>query len=292
MATVRATEQNFEAHLLMRGSWVSTSGQTVWPAPRIWPRVRGCGGAPPGCGVRKGGHRRRAGARHRLRRSVHSKSDVIRDGVLLATLPGARPAAALDALIGKVRTIDMGRGPPRLEAHRDEGATGREGGERLMCRRADCPKCGRPTYAGCGMHVEQVLGNVPPAQRCRCRQKRSRTRRPAPRPVVFGHGCAVYSAGDNQTPAISWRTRGSVLREDFCGTMPSAGRKLVLPPLPGPAPGRGALGPRIAPGRRILQHNGLVGFVVAGVVLLSACGAGSLESTAATGAARERDRGA
>ena len=38
-----------------------------------------------------------------------------------------------------------------------------------MCRRVECSKCGRPTYAGCGMHVEQVLGNVPPAQRCRCR---------------------------------------------------------------------------------------------------------------------------
>jgi hypothetical protein len=37
-----------------------------------------------------------------------------------------------------------------------------------MCRRVDCPKCGRPTFAGCGRHVEQVLGNVPPAQRCRC----------------------------------------------------------------------------------------------------------------------------
>ena len=40
-----------------------------------------------------------------------------------------------------------------------------------MCRRVDCPKCGRPTFAGCGMHVEQVLGNVPPAQRCHCREE-------------------------------------------------------------------------------------------------------------------------
>ena len=31
----------------------------------------------------------------------------LRDGVLLATLPGVRPAAALDELIGKVRAIDM-----------------------------------------------------------------------------------------------------------------------------------------------------------------------------------------
>jgi hypothetical protein len=40
-----------------------------------------------------------------------------------------------------------------------------------MCRRIDCPKCGRPTFAGCGAHVEQVLGDVPPGERCQCREK-------------------------------------------------------------------------------------------------------------------------
>lgn len=40
-----------------------------------------------------------------------------------------------------------------------------------MCQRIECAKCGRPTYAGCGKHIEQVLGNVPPAQRCRCREE-------------------------------------------------------------------------------------------------------------------------
>jgi hypothetical protein len=44
-----------------------------------------------------------------------------------------------------------------------------------MCRRIDCAKCGRPTYAGCGRHVEQVLGDVPPAQRCRCDETRAKT---------------------------------------------------------------------------------------------------------------------
>jgi hypothetical protein len=43
-----------------------------------------------------------------------------------------------------------------------------------MCRRVECPKCGRPTFAGCGMHIEQVLGNLPPGQRCRCREERSK----------------------------------------------------------------------------------------------------------------------
>jgi hypothetical protein len=43
-----------------------------------------------------------------------------------------------------------------------------------MCRRVECRKCGRPTFAGCGAHVEQVLGDVPPAERCRCREGKSK----------------------------------------------------------------------------------------------------------------------
>ena len=38
-----------------------------------------------------------------------------------------------------------------------------------MCRRVTCSTCGKPTFAGCGAHVEQVLGDVPPAQRCQCK---------------------------------------------------------------------------------------------------------------------------
>lgn len=44
-----------------------------------------------------------------------------------------------------------------------------------MCRRVECSKCGRPTYAGCGAHVEQVLGGVPPAERCRCREEKQKS---------------------------------------------------------------------------------------------------------------------
>jgi len=38
-----------------------------------------------------------------------------------------------------------------------------------MCRRVNCNKCNKPTFAGCGMHVEQVLAGVPVADRCNCR---------------------------------------------------------------------------------------------------------------------------
>ncbi|HMS89779.1 MAG TPA: hypothetical protein PK748_00560 [Acidimicrobiales bacterium] len=37
-----------------------------------------------------------------------------------------------------------------------------------MCSRVTCPTCSRPTFAGCGNHVEQVLGDVKPDDRCQC----------------------------------------------------------------------------------------------------------------------------
>ncbi len=37
-----------------------------------------------------------------------------------------------------------------------------------MCRRVVCRTCGRPSHAGCGMHVEQVLAGVPKSHRCDC----------------------------------------------------------------------------------------------------------------------------
>jgi len=40
-----------------------------------------------------------------------------------------------------------------------------------MCRRVTCSSCGKPTFAGCGAHVEQVLFDVPRDERCKCNEK-------------------------------------------------------------------------------------------------------------------------
>lgn len=40
-----------------------------------------------------------------------------------------------------------------------------------MCRRVSCGSCGRPTFAGCGRHIDQVLGDVPVSERCHCQEK-------------------------------------------------------------------------------------------------------------------------
>jgi len=46
-----------------------------------------------------------------------------------------------------------------------------------MCQRVTCKSCGKPTYAGCGRHIEAVLGDVAPEARCRCRESATK---PAP----------------------------------------------------------------------------------------------------------------
>ena len=37
-----------------------------------------------------------------------------------------------------------------------------------MCSPATCSRCGKVTYAGCGMHVDQVMRGVPEDRRCSC----------------------------------------------------------------------------------------------------------------------------
>jgi len=49
-----------------------------------------------------------------------------------------------------------------------------------MCRRVTCDRCGKPTFAGCGAHIEQVLGDVPKDERCKCAEETAPPPAPAP----------------------------------------------------------------------------------------------------------------
>lgn len=51
-----------------------------------------------------------------------------------------------------------------------------------MCHRTTCRTCGKPTWAGCGNHVEQALAGVPRNQRCNCRETGAA---PAPSQSIF-----------------------------------------------------------------------------------------------------------
>jgi len=34
-----------------------------------------------------------------------------------------------------------------------------------------CETCGKPTWKGCGNHIEQALKDVPVDERCKCKEK-------------------------------------------------------------------------------------------------------------------------
>jgi hypothetical protein len=56
-----------------------------------------------------------------------------------------------------------------------------------MCRAVSCKKCHKPTWAGCGAHIEQVLGHVPASERCGCREaSAARATSEGPRPGIGG----------------------------------------------------------------------------------------------------------
>lgn len=45
-------------------------------------------------------------------------------------------------------------------------AHGANGRGDVMCQKVTCEICGKPTWAGCGEHIEQALAGVPISARC------------------------------------------------------------------------------------------------------------------------------
>jgi hypothetical protein len=41
---------------------------------------------------------------------------------------------------------------------------------RTMCHKTTCRKCQKPTWAGCGNHIEIALKGIPKSQRCQGHQ--------------------------------------------------------------------------------------------------------------------------
>lgn len=38
-----------------------------------------------------------------------------------------------------------------------------------MCKKITCVACAKPTWEGCGEHIEEALGDVAMADRCTCK---------------------------------------------------------------------------------------------------------------------------
>ncbi len=42
-----------------------------------------------------------------------------------------------------------------------------------MCHQVQCMRCAKPTWSGCGNHVERALAGVRLSERCTCEQSES-----------------------------------------------------------------------------------------------------------------------
>ena len=49
-----------------------------------------------------------------------------------------------------------------------------------MCHQVTCETCARPTWSGCGGHVEQALAGVANEERCACDQAFAAVSKPDP----------------------------------------------------------------------------------------------------------------
>lgn len=68
-----------------------------------------------------------------------------------------------------------------------------------MCQRVTCSSCGKPSYSGCGRHVESVLADVPAAERCHCREtKATKSSPPASESRAGGFWSAVFGGRNPQ----------------------------------------------------------------------------------------------
>lgn len=41
-----------------------------------------------------------------------------------------------------------------------------------MCSLVQCKQCKKPTWAGCGNHIEAALAGIPEVDRCHCREEK------------------------------------------------------------------------------------------------------------------------
>jgi hypothetical protein len=73
---------------------------------------------------------------------------------------------------------------------------------RGMCRKVICRECGKPSWAGCGAHIESVLGDVPNADRCRCDEATS-----FPNSVVADGGLSNFERQKRETFVMAGLTR-------------------------------------------------------------------------------------
>jgi hypothetical protein len=56
----------------------------------------------------------------------------------------------------------------------------------VMCSKVSCRQCGKPTWSGCGEHIEVALAGVPQNQRCQGHEGAAAPKRAGLLTRIFG----------------------------------------------------------------------------------------------------------
>lgn len=64
-----------------------------------------------------------------------------------------------------------------------------------MCRKVNCSNCSKPTWTGCGRHIESAIGGIPEEARCASWRGGLGSCKGEVAPPTAGAAQAVKSAG-------------------------------------------------------------------------------------------------
>nr|VZI01917.1 unnamed protein product [Spirometra erinaceieuropaei] len=113
----------------------------------LWPLPAGLSGS---CRLRRANHRR-------LEKLTNEGAD-------------GRLEVPVAATGRSKRELSIEERQPSMSGETNQRRRRRKTGSSNMCQKVICKKCGRPTWSGSGLHIEDALDGVPLPQRCHCLQ--------------------------------------------------------------------------------------------------------------------------
>lgn len=89
-----------------------------------------------------------------------------------------------------------------------------------MCYPVACTKCGKTTWAGCGLHKERVMAKVPKDQQCSCARDKAAEEKPADnRSGPSGNPSGVREVRNHaEMDVVFAESKGKLLVVDFFAT--------------------------------------------------------------------------
>ena len=97
-----------------------------------------------------------------------------------------------------------------------------------MCFQTTCGSCGKPTWSGCGGHIDSALRSVPMDARCSCKPRSAAEQASWSSRGRMDAAAAVHSKGKPVLSSSSTSTTGTAAREDYASGVTAAAPRRVF----------------------------------------------------------------